>query len=110
MTRQRKAEKPPDPCILVVTTDDRLYYWLFSVSLDLGWNIQRAPSIEVARQCLRGQPLSVVVYDERLPRADWPSDLCRLSAFAEQPVVLLAAAEVDENLWQMALRYRAATR
>jgi DNA-binding response OmpR family regulator len=99
-----QAEKAVRPGILVITVDDRLYYWLFSISIDIGWSIRRARTVEEAREDFSSRPMPVVVYDERLPRADWRNGLRRLSAFPEHPAVLLAVPEVDEDLWQTVLR------
>src|ERR1017187_9497647 len=101
---QRQPEKAARPGILVITVDDRLYYSLLSVSIEIGWNIRRARTVEDAWEGFCSRPMPVVVYDERLPRADWPTALRRLSTLPEHPAVLLAVPEVDEDLWRMVLR------
>ncbi len=90
--------------ILVITADDRFYYSLLSVAIDIGWTIQRSRTVEGAWQGFRPQAVPIVVYDERLPGADWRDDLRALSLCPARPVVLLAVCEVDEERWRMVLR------
>jgi hypothetical protein len=90
--------------VLVITADDRFYYSLFSVCLDMDWNIRRARSAGRAHEELRSRPVPVVVYDERLPWGDWREDLRSVSSLAERPAVVLAAARVEEDVWKAVLR------
>jgi DNA-binding NarL/FixJ family response regulator len=90
--------------VLVVTRDDRLFYSLFAVSMDIRWVIRRARTFEEAWQGLRWQPVQVVVYDGCLPQCDWKDALRSFSAFPGHPRVVLAAPEVDEDIWRAVLR------
>jgi DNA-binding response OmpR family regulator len=92
------------PEILVITVDDKLYYALFSVSIDIGWTIRRARTAEGAWRDLRSNPAAIVVYDARLPSGDWQDDLRSFSTFPRRPLVFLAAPEVDEEVWRTVLR------
>jgi hypothetical protein len=91
------------PGVMVITRDDGFYYSLFSVSLEIGWSIHRARSVERAWEGLHSQPVPVVVYDERLPCDDWREGLRSCGAFPGHPVILLAASEVNEDLWRTVL-------
>jgi hypothetical protein len=90
--------------ILVITADDRLFYSVFAASLEIGWNIHRARTVEEAWKGLQAQPVPVVIYDSRLPRVDWRDALRSFSAFPSHPLVFLAAPEVDEDIWRTVLR------
>jgi hypothetical protein len=90
--------------VLVITRDDRLFYSLFAVSMDIGWGIRRARTFEEAWQGLRSRPVQVVVYDECLPRFNWQDALRSFSAFPGHPLVFLAAPEVNEDIWRAVLR------
>ena len=92
--------------ILVVTGDDRLFYSLFAVSLDIGWSIRRARTFEEAWKGLNSQPPPVVIYEERLPRVDWRDALRSFSSFPGHPLVFLAAPDVDEDIWRTVLHCR----
>jgi len=45
-----------------------------------------------------------VIFDRNLPNVDWRRALDQLSAAASNGRVLLAAPEVDEDLWRLVLR------
>jgi hypothetical protein len=94
------------PSVLAITSDDRLYYLLLSASIDLGWKITRARTIERALELGCSQPTPLVIYDERLPGAEWREALPGLTGFPDQPAVLLAASEVSEEIWESLLRCR----
>lgn len=89
---------------MVITVDDRLYYSLLSVSLDMGWKIRRVRTVEQAREGLPFCAAPIVVFDERLPRADWREALREFNDLSCHPLVLLAVPEVNEDVWQTVLR------
>jgi hypothetical protein len=66
--------------------------------------IRRARTFEEAWQGLRWQPVQVVVYDGCLPQCDWKDAFRSFSAFPGHPRVVLAAPEVDEDIWRAVLR------
>ncbi len=82
---RKVAPETPRAGILVITPDDRFFYSLFAVSLDMGWTIRRARTFESAWKGLRSQPVPVVIYDERLPQVDWRDALRTFSAFPGAP-------------------------
>lgn len=92
--------------ILAITSEDRLFYLLLSASIDLGWKIVWARSIERACDLYFTQPTPLVIYDQRLPGIDWREGVARIAAFPGDPVVLLAASEVDEDVWETVRRCR----
>jgi hypothetical protein len=94
------------PRLLAITSDDRLYYLLLSASIDLGWKITRARTMERAFELCCSQPAPLVIYDERLPGVDWREALPGVIGFPGHPAVLLAASEVNEEIWESVLRCR----
>jgi hypothetical protein len=97
---------PRQPAVLAITSDDRLYYLLLSASIDLRWKISRARTIERALELCRSQPTPLAIYDECLPGVDWREALPGVTGFPDHPVVVLAASEVNEEIWRSVLRYR----
>ena len=51
----------------MVTADDKFYYGLLSLSIDLGWSIRRARNLLRATEHLSAHPPPIVIYDKRLP-------------------------------------------
>jgi hypothetical protein len=98
-----RQDRRIEPGLLAITADDRFYYSLLSVCLSIGWRVRRARSTEVAREELRTRPMPVVVYDERLPSGNWRNDVYGVTILSERPTVLLAASQVDEDLWRLVL-------
>lgn len=96
----------PRPGVLAITSDDRLYYLLLSASLDLRWKITWARTLERALEVCRLHPIPLVIYDERLPGPDWRDVLPEISRLPDRPAVLLAASEVNEEIWELVLRCR----
>ncbi len=92
--------------ILAITSEDRLFFLLLSASIDLGWKIVWARSIERACDLYSMRQTPLVVYDQRLPGIDWREGLARIAGFPGNPVVLLAASEVNEEVWETVLRCR----
>jgi len=94
------------PGLLAITSDDRLYYLLLSASIDLNWKIAWARTLERAFELCRSQRMPLVIYDERLPGVDWRDALWELSDLPDHPAVLLAALEVNEEVWELVLQSR----
>lgn len=94
------------PSLLVITSDARLYYGLFSVAIDLGWKITWAKTSVHAAELFFAQPAALVVYDDHLHGGGWCEILPYLADFPGHPLVLLAASELDEELWTTVLRCR----
>jgi CheY-like chemotaxis protein len=103
-TLERDRRETPLPSVLAVTSDDRLYYLLLSASIDLHWKITWARTLERALELYRSQPIPLVIYDQRLPGLDWRDVLPEISRLPDHPVVLLAASEVNEEIWELVLR------
>jgi hypothetical protein len=91
------------PGVLVVTADDKFYYGLLSLAIDLGWSIRRARNLQLATKHLTSHPIPVVIYDERLPYSAWRDGLRALAAVEARPLILLAARRMDEEIWRTVL-------
>jgi hypothetical protein len=104
-----KGERRPSrlPGILAITADDRLYYVLLSASIDLGYRISWARTIDRAFELCLLQPMPIIVIDQSLPGVDWREVLPGISRFPDHPAVLLAAAsEMNEEMWGSVLQLR----
>jgi hypothetical protein len=98
LTRQTGA-----PGVLVVTADDKFYYLLLSLAIDLGWSILRARNLVSAEEHMTSHPMPIVVYDERLPYSHWRDGLRALSSLGGRPLILLATRRLDEDIWRIVL-------
>ena len=80
------ARQTGAPGVLVVTADDKFYYLLLSLAIDLGWGIRRARNLGSAAEQMTSHPMPIVVYDERLPYSHWRDGLRALSVARSPPV------------------------
>jgi CheY-like chemotaxis protein len=101
-----RGSRRPDhvPEVLAITCDHRLYYLLLSASIELHWKITWARSIGRAHEICRKRPRSLIVHDQQLPGVDWRDALEKISGFPERPMVLLAASDVTEEIWEGVLQ------
>jgi hypothetical protein len=97
------ARRTRTPGVLVVTADDKFYYLLLSLAIDLGWGIRRARNLVSAGQQMASHPMPIVVYDERLPYSQWRDGLRALGSREGHPLVLLATRRLDEDIWRIVL-------
>ncbi len=91
------------PGVLVVTADDKFYYLLLSLAIDLGWSIRRARNLVLAAEQMTSHPMPVVVYDERLPYSHWRDGVRALGSLEARSVILLATRRLDEEIWRIVL-------
>ena len=91
------------PGVLVVTADDKFYYLLLSLAIDLGWGIRRARNLVTAAQHMTAHPMPIVVYDERLPYSHWRDGVRALGLFEAHPLIVLATRRLDEEIWRIVL-------
>ncbi len=91
------------PGVLAVTADDKFYYLLLSLAIDLGWGIRRARNLGTAAEQMNSHPMPIVVYDERLPHSQWRDGLRGLASLEARPLVLLATRRLDEDIWRIVL-------
>ncbi len=101
---QRLETDPPE--VLAITSEDRMYYLLLSASIDLGWKIAWARTVGRAFELYRVRPRPLVIFDERLPGADWREALPGIGSLPHHPLILLAASKVNEEIWRTVLRCR----
>lgn len=91
------------PGVLVITADDKFYYLLLSLAIDLGWGIRRARNLGSAVEQMTSHPMPVVVYDERLPYSHWRDGVRALGSLDARSVILLATRRLDEEIWRIVL-------
>ncbi len=91
------------PGVLVVTADDKFYYLLLSLTIDLGWGIHRARNLLSAAEHMASHPMPIVVYDERLPYSHWRDGVRALGSLEARPLILLATRRLDEEIWRIVL-------
>jgi hypothetical protein len=97
------ARQAVAPGVLVVTADDKFYYLLLSLAIDLGWSIRRARNLVNAAEHLSSHPMPVVVYDERLPYSHWRDGMRALGSLEARPLIILATRRLDEEIWRIVL-------
>lgn len=105
----QKTDRPgltSGPGILAITADVGFYSSVLSAAYDYSWRAEWASTMSRGLKICDSQPVNIVVYDRDLPGVDWREGLRSLSRTVTQPRILLAANNVDEDLWRTVLRLR----
>src|SRR6185437_15659750 len=68
-----------------------------------GWNAEWARSLKRGVEICRRSLTPIVIYDRNLPDVDWRRALDQLSGAACDVRIILAAPDVDEDLWRNVL-------
>jgi DNA-binding NtrC family response regulator len=89
-----------EPYVLTITADLSLYSSVLSATHACGWTTEWARSMKRAVEVCRSRVTPIVVFDRNLPDVDWRRALDQLSNTAYDVRILLAASEVDEDLWR----------
>ncbi len=89
--------------ILTVTADIGFYSGVLSATRSCGWNAEWARSLKRALEICRSRLTPIVIYDRNLPDVDWRRALEQLSGATYDARILVAAPDVDEDLWRMVL-------
>ena len=92
-----------EPHVLTVTADINFYSGVLSATRSCGWNAEWARSLKRAVEIGRSRLTQIVIYDRNLPDVDWRRALDQLSGAAYDVRILVAAPDIDEDLWQMVL-------
>ena len=100
------TEAVPLTGILTITADLRFYSSILSAAYSYGWSAEWANSMNRGLEICGSRVIRIVIYDRSLPHVDWQYALDHLSSAASQARILLAAPEVDEDLWRTVLRRR----
>ena len=103
---KRPEDAVPYPGILAITADLSFYSSILCAAYSYGWSAEWASSINRGLQICESRVIRIVIYDRSLPRVDWRYALDHLSSAASQARILLAAPQVDEDLWRTVLRRR----
>lgn len=98
-----RAGAASEPHILTVTADVNFYSGVLSATQSCGWNAEWARSLKRAVEICRTRLTPIVIYDRNLPDVDWRRALDQLSGTAYDVRILVAASDVDEDLWRMVL-------
>jgi DNA-binding response OmpR family regulator len=89
--------------ILVFTPDDRLFSSLLYITTRYGWAVQWAKSTDRAMEILKKRTISILIYDWYLPQTDWSSAVARFARVSNDTCIVLAAQQVDEDIWERAI-------
>ena len=92
------------PQILTISADVSFYTWVLGAANSWGWRAEWVRSVKRGVEICRSEYTPIVIYDRNLPNVDWRRALDQLSMAASTSRVLLAAPEVDEDLWRLVLR------
>jgi hypothetical protein len=103
--RGSDAEEPC-PRIVAVSADLSFYSRILSGACSWGWSADWANSMNRALQICGSNHVQIVIYDRNLPRIDWRVAIDRLHTVAPGARILMAAPEIDEDLWRTVLRRR----
>jgi hypothetical protein len=102
--RRRSVHLRRQPQILTISADVSFYTWVLGAANSWGWRAEWARSVKRGVEICRSEYAPIVIYDRNLPNVDWRRALDQLSMAASGGRVLLAASEVDEDLWRLVLR------
>jgi DNA-binding NtrC family response regulator len=93
LSRKWKRFTAQSRTVLAVTQDDHCRMSLRVLSIEEGWRILFAQSIDDALRLCSGGGSCVLIYDNDAPGADWRGALCRLLASKQPmfPIVIRAA-------------------
>jgi DNA-binding NtrC family response regulator len=92
--------------VLAITTDLGFYSSVANAANAFGWRTEWARSIKRGFERCASGTIPIIIYDRDLPNADWRRVVGHLSAVASDARILVAAREIDEDLWQTVLRRR----
>jgi hypothetical protein len=98
-----RARAASEPHVVTVTADVNFYSGVLSATESCGWNGEWARSLKRAVEICQSCLTPIVIYDRNLPDVDWRRALDQLSGAAYDVRILVAAPDVDEDLWRMVL-------
>ncbi len=96
----------PDPGILAITADLGFYSCILNAACSWGWTAEWASSMNRGLNLCATKMIRIVIFDRDLPDVDWRYAFDRLSATGSAARIVLAAPDVDEELWQTVLHKR----
>jgi DNA-binding NtrC family response regulator len=97
------AGSTSEPHILTVTADMNFYSGVLSATQSFGWTAESVRSLKRALEICRSRLTPIVIYDGNLPDVNWRRALDQLSGMPYDVRILLAAPDVDEELWRTVL-------
>ena len=104
-TSERRKQPEARVEIVAFTLDDRFFSSLLYVTTQYGWTVQWAKSLDRALEILKGRTISILIYDCYSDPADWPCGVARFTRVCGRTSIVLAAPQVDEDVWERALGY-----
>jgi DNA-binding NtrC family response regulator len=99
------CEVKPQPGVLAVTADLRLYAGVLNAASSAGWRTDWARTLTRAREICAMDSMPVILYDAAMPGIEWPEAIEELAKSQGCCRVLLAAPSVDEDLWCRVLQH-----
>jgi hypothetical protein len=105
LIREATIEVEFHPGILAITADLGFYSCVLNAAYSWGWSAEWASSMNRGLEVCGSDIIRIVIYDRNLPNVDWRHALDCLSAAASQARILLAAPQIDEDLWRTVLRW-----
>jgi DNA-binding NtrC family response regulator len=91
--------------LLAISPDTRFFSSLVHVAAPYDWEVRWARSINGAVDILANGSAPVIIYDCCSATDDWSMSIARLMLLPEAPCVVLAARQVDEELWRQAINH-----
>ena len=93
--------------LLAISPDTRFLSSLLFMAGSHDWDVRWARSVAAALDILAQRSIPVVIYDGYSTSAiqDWILSVARLRVTPEEPCVVLAAPQVEEELWCQALEH-----
>ncbi|MGD0498717.1 MAG: hypothetical protein ABSC23_09815 [Bryobacteraceae bacterium] len=70
---------------------------------NLGWRLMEAPARREAMNCLRRNPVQVVLAESEVPHWGWKKILGDLRGLARPPQLIVTSRSADECLWSEVL-------
>lgn len=93
-----------DPGILAITADVSFYSCVLNAACSAGWTADWAPSIGRGLNICGTKEVRIVVFDRNMPYINWRTAVRQFGRTEPHPRILVASADVDEDLWSVVIR------
>ncbi len=89
--------------LLAISPDARFFSSLVHIAAPYDWEVRWTRSIHGALDILANGSAPVIIYDCCSASEDWSRSITRLMMLPDAPCIILAARQVDEELWRQAI-------
>jgi hypothetical protein len=92
--------------LLAISPDTCFFSSLAHIASPYDWEVRWTRSVNGAINILANGLAPVIIYDCCSAAEDWSASIAHLMLLPEPPCIILAARQVDEDLWRKAINQR----